>query len=60
MSFAGRSEVACSAIEAQPAARADATFEQMKPALLFQGVMRAATPIGLMKTVAVPAFRSKS
>ncbi|MCY1249247.1 hypothetical protein D9M72_627640 [compost metagenome] len=42
-----------------PAAIAVASLVQMKPMLLFQGVMAAATPTGSMTTAALPICRVK-
>jgi hypothetical protein len=44
----------------QPAAIAAASLPQMKPALLFQGVISPATPSGSITTSAVPMRRVKS
>ncbi len=44
----------------QPAARAAASLPQMKPALLFHGVIKAATPSGCMTTSARPMRRVNS
>jgi len=43
----------------QPAAIAAASLPQMKPASLFHGVMRPATPKGSIITSAVPTRRVK-
>ncbi|MCY1308815.1 hypothetical protein D9M70_588520 [compost metagenome] len=42
-----------------PAAIAVASLVQMKPMLLFQGVMAASTPTGSMTTAALPICRVK-
>ncbi|MNL37586.1 hypothetical protein D3C87_1597410 [compost metagenome] len=44
----------------QPAASAVASLLQMKPALLFQGVIRPVTPTGVRMTLAMPTCSSKS
>ncbi len=47
-------------IAVQPAASAAASLPQMKPASLFHGVMRPATPSGSITTSALPARRVNS